>query len=87
MNVSEALDTYKILEYSVFDDSAQRTIIAADGFENYDDILVKGDSDILNLAKGFSDWIVATGKNSFGLRQTNILRSTIHWYQDFRRIS
>ena len=36
--MSEALSTYKILEYYVFDDSAQQTIIAADGFGSYDDI-------------------------------------------------
>ena len=36
VNVSEALDIDKILEYSGFDGSAQRTIIAADGFGSYD---------------------------------------------------
>ena len=41
----------------------------------------------MNLAKGFSDRTVDAGKINFGLRRTNILKSTIHWYQDFRRIS
>ena len=87
VNVSEALEIDKILEYSGFDDSAQRTIIAADGFESYDDILTLGDSNIVNLAKGFSDRTVATGKISFGLRRKNFLKATIHWDQYFRRIS
>ena len=86
MNVSEALDIDKILEYSGFDDSAQRIIITEDGFESYDDILTLGDSDIMNLAKGFSDRTVAAGKISFGLCWTNILQVTIHWAQEFRRI-
>ena len=85
--MSEALEIDKILEYSGFDDSAQQTIIAADGFESYDDILTIGDSDILNLSKGFSERTVAPGNISFGLRCTNLLKSTIHWYQYFRRIS
>ena len=87
MNVSEALDTYKILEYSVFEDSAQQTIIAADGFESYDNILMLGDSYFVNLLKGLSDSNVATGKISFILRWTNILKATINCAQEFRRIS
>ena len=87
VNVSEALDIDKILEYSGFGDSAQQTIIAADWFDSYDDILTLGDSDIVNLAKGLSDRTVATGKISFGLRRTNLLKVTIHWSQDFKRIS
>ena len=63
------------------------TIIAADGFESYDYILTLEESNIVNLAKGFSDRTVAAGKISFGLRRTNLLKVTIHWDQDFRRIS
>ena len=51
LNLSEALDIDKILKYSGFDESAQQTIIAADLFESYDDILTLGGSDIVNLAK------------------------------------
>ena len=43
LNFSEELDIYKILGYSGFDYSSQQTIIAADGFEIYDDILKLGD--------------------------------------------
>ena len=87
VNVLEALKIDKILEYYGFDDSEQQTIIASDGFESYDDILTLGDSNIVNLAKGFSDRTVAAGKTSFGLHRTNILKETIHWAQEFRRIS
>ena len=66
VNVSEALNIDKILEYSGFGESAQRIIISADGFESYDDILTLGDSDIVNLVKGFSDRTVAAGKIIFG---------------------
>ena len=81
MNVSEALEIDKILEYSGFDDSSQQTIIAADGFGSYDDILTLGDSDILDLVKGFSGRTVATGNISFGLRWTNLLKATLNWDQ------
>ena len=64
VNVSEALEIDKILEYYGFDDSVQLTIIAADGFESYDDILTLGESDIVNLAKGFSDRTVASGRSA-----------------------
>ena len=65
VNVSEALDIENILEYSGFDDSAQRTIIAEDGFESYYDILTLGGSYILNLSKVFSGSTVASGKIRF----------------------
>ena len=87
VNVSEAPDIDKILENSGFNESAQGTIIAADGFKIYNDILTVVDADIVNLAKGFYDGTVASGKISFGLRRTNPLKVTHHWYQDFRRIS
>ena len=41
----------------------------------------------MNLAKVFNDMTVATGKISFDLSRTNLLKATIHWDQDFRRIS
>ena len=87
VNVPEGLEIDKILEYSSFDDSAQQTIIAVDGFGSYYDILTLGDSDIVNLVKGFSDRTVAAGMISFSLCRTNLLNATIHWSQDFRRIS
>ena len=87
VNVSEALEIDKILEYSGFDNSSQHTIIAAYGFDIYDDILTLGESYIVNLEKGFSARTVVAGKISFGLRRTNLLKATIHWAQDFRRIS
>ena len=61
--------------------------MVADRFESYYDILTLGDSIIVNLAKGFSDRNVASRKISFGLRRTNLLKSTIHWNQDLRRTS
>ena len=87
VNVPEALEIDKILEYSGFDDSAQRTIITAYGFESYDYILTPGGIYIVNLAKGFSEKNVAAGKIIFALRRTNLLKATIHWAQEFRRIS
>ena len=78
VNVSESLDIDKILEYSEFDDSAQQSIIAADGFESHDDILTLGDSYIVNPEKGFSDRTVAAGKIRFYLQRTNLMKSNIH---------
>ena len=85
--MSEAFGIDKILEYSVSDNSAQQTIITADGFKSYNDILMLGDSDIMNLVKVLSDSTVASGKISFGLLWTNLMKANIHWSQDFRRIS
>ena len=66
VNVSEALEIDKILEYFGFDDSAQRTTIVEAGFESYYDILTLGDSDIVNPVKGFFDRTVAAEKISIG---------------------
>ena len=41
----------------------------------------------MNLAKGFYYRTVTAGKISFGLCWTNLLKATIHWAQDFSRIS
>ena len=87
VNVSEAPGIKKILENSGFDKLSQWTIIAADGFESHDEILTLGDSDILNLAKGFYDRTVAAGNISFSLCWINILKATISWAHDFKRIS
>ena len=87
MNVSEEPEIENILEYYGFYKLAQQTITTADRFESYDDILTLGESDIVNLSKGSSDRTVATGKISFGLRRNNILKATIHWAQNIRRIS
>ena len=58
--------------------SAQQTIVAADGFKSYYDILMLGESDIVNLVKRFSESTVVAGKISFVLCQTNLLKATIH---------
>ena len=87
VNASKELDIERILEYSVFDNSVQQTIIASYGFETYYNILTIGESDIINLAKGLSDRTVAERNTSFGLHHTNLLKATTHWNQDFRRIS
>ena len=78
VNVSESLETDKILEYASFNNSPQWTIIAADGLEIFDDILTLGDSDIVNLSKGFSDRTVAAGKIISGLCRTNLIKAPIH---------
>ena len=67
VNISGALDIDNILEFSGFNNSAQQTIIAADGSESCDDIFTLGDSDSMNLPKGFSDRNFAAGNTSFGL--------------------
>ena len=87
VNISEALDIERILDYSGFDDPAHKNVITADGFDSYDHILVLEDSDIVNPSKGFSYRTVAMEKIIFGLRRTNILKATIHWNQEFRKIS
>ena len=87
VNVSEALGFYKILQYSGFDDSSKKIIITADGFDSYDETLTLGDSEIVNLSKGFSDRTVSARKISFGLLRTNLLKAAIHWDRYFRSIS
>ena len=41
----------------------------------------------MKLAKGFSYRNVAVGKTRFGLCRTNIMKASIHWAQDLKRIS
>jgi hypothetical protein len=73
--------------YCDFNDAQQRLDISADGFVNYRDMSMLREKDISDLAKAFADRTVAAGRITFGLRRQNLLKSAIHWVQDFRRIS
>ena len=86
VNVAKELYFSRILEYSGFDNPGQRTRNAGHGFKSYDNTLTLGDSDIVKLSKGFYNMTINAGNISFGLRQTNILKTKIHRAQDFRRI-
>jgi hypothetical protein len=77
----------QILQYCGFQVAAERTSIAQDGFESYDDIMLLTENDIASPAKGFAKRTNANRKIVFGLRRTNLLKATVHWVQDFRRIS
>ncbi len=84
-NEEEELDT--ILGYCGFADQGERTSIASDGFESYDDIKALAIKDIGSLAKGFAERSVVNGRIIFGLKRTNLLKATVNWVQDFGRIS
>ena len=79
-------DIDTILQYCGFTTQNQRNAIASDGFEDFEDILQLSEKDIVELAKGFGDRTGAQ-KLIFGLRRTNLLKATVHWVQDFRRVS
>jgi hypothetical protein len=60
--------------------------IAQDECELFEDIMYLSEKDVSSLAKGFAERTLANGK--IGLRRTNLLiRATVHWVQDFRKIS
>jgi hypothetical protein len=83
--VVDEIDT--ILGYCGFTSQASRDNIQADGFESYEDILSLAEKDIASLSKGFAERATNGGRIIFGLRRTNLLKATIHWAQDFRRVS
>ena len=88
VNAAEAANVDLILEYCGFAIDADRAAIADDGFESYDDMQSLTEKDVSALAKGFADRTsVAQGRIIFGLRRTNLLKATINWAQDFRRVS
>jgi hypothetical protein len=64
----------------------QRLDVSTDGFVGYGDMNILSEKDVGDLAKAFADRTVANGRIAFGSRQQNLLKSTIHWVQDFRRI-
>jgi hypothetical protein len=87
VDAAEAANIDTILEYCGFTVQANRTSIADDGFESFADLLSLTDYDMGILAKCFAEKSAAQGRIMFGLRRTNLLKATIHWAQDFRRIS
>jgi hypothetical protein len=80
-------DIDTILTYCGFTLAATRANIAVDGFREYEDIMALNEKDISEMAKGFADRGNNNGRVVFGLRRTNLLKATVHWVQDFRRIS
>ena len=88
VNAAEAANVDLILEYCGFAIDADRAAIADDGFESYDDMQSLTEKDVSALAKGFADRTsVAQGRIIFGLRRTSLLKATINWAQDFKRVS
>jgi hypothetical protein len=55
--------------------------------ELFEDIMSLSEKDVSSLAKRFAKRTVANGKIVSGLRRTNLLKATVHWAQDFLRIS
>jgi len=76
-----------ILEYCGFAQQDARNSIVEDGFGSYQELLSLTEKDIGALAKGFAERTLAQGRIVFGLRKTNLLKASINWAQDFRRIS
>jgi hypothetical protein len=76
-----------ILRYCGFAAANDRISIAQDEFKSFEDIMSLSEKDVSSLAKRFAERTVASGKMVFGLRRTNLLRATVHWAQDFRRIT
>jgi hypothetical protein len=84
---AEAANIDSMLSYIGFNAQAERTAIAQDGFESFDDLLQLKDKDIDTMSKGFADRTAAGGRITFGLKKTRLLKATLNWAQDFRRIS
>jgi hypothetical protein len=84
-DIDDDIDT--ILRYCGLAAANGRTSIAQDGFKSFENIMSLSEKDVSSLAKGFAERTVASGKILLGLRRTNLLRATVHWAQDFRRIS
>jgi hypothetical protein len=84
-DIDDDIDT--ILTYCGFAGPNERLNIAEDGFESFEDIMSLSEKDVGSLAKGFAERTAANGRIIFGLRRTNLLKATVHWAQDFRRIS
>ena len=58
VNISGSLEIDKILKYFGFGDLAKLTIISANSFESYDDILTQGYSDIVNCPRvSLTGWL------------------------------
>jgi hypothetical protein len=85
--LAEAAEIEVMLLHCGFTDPQERLDISRDGFEGYSDMNSLREKDISELAKAFADRTQANGRITFGLRRQNLLKSTIHWVQDFRRIS
>jgi hypothetical protein len=82
--IDPSVDT--VLNYCGFSEMHRRQI-AQDGFDTFEDIAKLESKDITSLADGFASRTVANGKITFGLRRTNLVKASVHWIQDFGRIS
>ena len=80
-------DIETVLTYCGFDLPETRANIALDCFGSFDELINLSEANIDELPKGFASRRVQDGKISLGLKRVIFLKASIHWLQDFRRIS
>jgi hypothetical protein len=83
--IDQDIDT--ILTYCGFATAANRLAIAEDGFGSALELSQLEEKDIDSLSDSFASRTQLLGKIIFGLRRKKRLKATLHWAQDFRRIS
>ena len=75
------------LEWIGFNQGAQRDAILEEGFNELTDLFDIKEKDIETMAASFAKRTINDGRIVFGLRRIKLMKSLVHWAQDFRRCS
>ena len=76
-----------ILEWIGSTNQSNRTSIIGNAFSTYTDIQTLAEKDITELSESFSGPTAQNYHIKFGICRTKQLKHTVHWVQDFYRVS
>ena len=85
--ITEEDSILQMLHWIGFRTAAQRNRVRNDAFPSFEDIVMITDKDIDTMSTTFSGLTQATGRIMFGTSRTKYLKATIHWVEDFYRVS
>jgi hypothetical protein len=85
--ISEEDSLLQILHWIGFRTAEQRTNLTQDSFGSFEDLKVLNDKDVSAMASDFGGRTANNGRINFGTRRTKSIKATIHWVQDFYRVS
>jgi hypothetical protein len=85
--ISEEDSLLQILHWIGFRNEGQRGNLVQDCFGSFEDLKVLNDKDVSAMASDFGGRTANNGRINFGTRRTKSIKATIHWVQDFYRVS
>ena len=85
--ISEADSLQQMLHWIGFRTAPQKASMVEDSFSSWEDVRMLSDKDIDGMATSFATRTANNGRIIFGTNRTKYVKATVHWVQDFYRVS